>query len=715
MSKNTGTSELINYFDLGANGDVGIAGSLDINTIANATTDTDTFLVSDTGIIKYRTGAQLLSDIGAAPAVAGGYVPYTGATTNVDLGVYNLTASAIISNGSGSNSGIVHLESNAIHSLVNGYGSIASGTTNQFNLYQTTGAGVFRGAILSLNSITEFAIRTYTLPDADGTIALTSSLSGYLPLIGGTLTGALNGTSASFSGNIAIGSNPASAAAGAVIRLPFDNAIRWRNSSNTADVGFYLGGSNLFTFDSGLEVVGGGIFSLLLSGNTTNATRKFAFIQGKHYTNSEEPIAMIGIDSQVSSSTLYIGGGLTSGLNAATEISFQTAANNTTVTGTQKMVITSSGNVGIGTTSPPTHNLEIANSSGSVYQKMNADFGIGYFGMETADNSMRFVTAQATPIQFYINNTERMQINSIGTVLIGPGVADSGYGVLNTYKAPINSTYVDQIVVQGAGNYPSLRLGTYDQYDGVIATTGNDLRILAGLNVTTENHSIRFYTSFIGGTGGAQNYERMRIEYNGSVGIGASSLGTERLTIVQTNSNASALYLYTSGVPTGQSYGLTVAAGTNASDRSFAVYAQGGSEYLRVRGDGKLYSAPTYGNAVGTPRSVFIDSDGCFGGLSSIRASKTNIQSFDTNWIYDLNPIQFNYRKKDENEQFTDEFNNELFYGLIAEEAELVNKELCTYNNKVLIGIEYSKLVPVLVKAIQEQQIQIQELKNKLS
>jgi hypothetical protein len=65
MSKNTGTSELINYFDLGANGDVGIAGSLDVNTIANATTDTDKFLVSDTGIIKYRTGAELLSDIGA--------------------------------------------------------------------------------------------------------------------------------------------------------------------------------------------------------------------------------------------------------------------------------------------------------------------------------------------------------------------------------------------------------------------------------------------------------------------------------------------------------------------------------------------------------------------------------------------------------------------------------------------------------------------------
>ena len=41
MSKNTGTSELINYFDLGVNGDVGIAGSLTIDTIASATTEAD--------------------------------------------------------------------------------------------------------------------------------------------------------------------------------------------------------------------------------------------------------------------------------------------------------------------------------------------------------------------------------------------------------------------------------------------------------------------------------------------------------------------------------------------------------------------------------------------------------------------------------------------------------------------------------------------------
>jgi hypothetical protein len=109
-----------------------------------------------------------------------------------------------------------------------------------------------------------------------------------------------------------------------------------------------------------------------------------------------------------------------------------------------------------------------------------------------------------------------------GGVLMGTSTS-SGIGILNTYKAPVSSNYVDQIVVQGTGNYPSLRLGTYDAYDAVIATTGNDLRILAGLNVYSENHDIIFYTSFNGGTGGAQCYERMRVRYDGNVGIGTAS------------------------------------------------------------------------------------------------------------------------------------------------------------------------------------------------
>lgn len=50
--------------------DLDVKGSVTISTINSATTDTDKFLVSDGGVVKYRTGAEMLSDLGVAPGVA---------------------------------------------------------------------------------------------------------------------------------------------------------------------------------------------------------------------------------------------------------------------------------------------------------------------------------------------------------------------------------------------------------------------------------------------------------------------------------------------------------------------------------------------------------------------------------------------------------------------------------------------------------------------
>jgi hypothetical protein len=335
----------------------------------------------------------------------------------------------------------------------------------------------------------------------------------------------------SYSGATASGNN---IVFGASVYNTFDGI--YQSSGTTRDFGIWLNGGTIndpkFVIKNGgnvgigttspsslLEVAGGGIFSLQLSGNLTNSTRKFAFIQGKHYTNSEEPIAMIGIDSQASTSVLYIGGGLSSELNAATEISFQTGATNTTLTGTERLRIASGGLVtvtgtGAGSTSEGVFFKRTSNLAQGGYISGNGGvFNIVATDEQNSNNgNIYFQRYNGTTV------SNSMVINSNGVVLINNTYA-SPNGVLNTFKTPVNSTYVDQIVVQGTGNYPSLRLGTYDAYDGVIATTGNDLRILAGLDVYTENHSIRFYTSFIGGTGGAQAYERMRIESDGVVQV----------------------------------------------------------------------------------------------------------------------------------------------------------------------------------------------------
>ena len=69
MSKNTQISELINFISVDGSGNVVFT------TVPAATTNTDKFLVSDAGTLKFRTATQLLSDIGAQASLTN---PVTG-------------------------------------------------------------------------------------------------------------------------------------------------------------------------------------------------------------------------------------------------------------------------------------------------------------------------------------------------------------------------------------------------------------------------------------------------------------------------------------------------------------------------------------------------------------------------------------------------------------------------------------------------------------
>ena len=115
-----------------------------------------------------------------------------------------------------------------------------------------------------------------------------------------------------------------------------------------------------------------------------------------------------------------------------------------------------------------------------------------------------------------------------------------------------------------------------------------------------------------------------------------------------------------------------------------------------------------YGDTVGaTNRDLFIDSTGKLGYVSSVRASKTNITELGSvSWLNQLAPVTFNYRKKDEYENYTDEPHEEKQYGLIAEEVEAVAPELCFYDftdgEPELRGVHYHKLIAPLIQAVQE-------------
>jgi len=62
---------------------ISVQGQATLNTINNATSDTDKFLVSDSGTIKYRTGAEVRQDIGA------GVGTVTGSGTTNQVAVWN--------------------------------------------------------------------------------------------------------------------------------------------------------------------------------------------------------------------------------------------------------------------------------------------------------------------------------------------------------------------------------------------------------------------------------------------------------------------------------------------------------------------------------------------------------------------------------------------------------------------------------------------------
>jgi hypothetical protein len=151
----------------------------------------------------------------------------------------------------------------------------------------------------------------------------------------------------------------------------------------------------------------------------------------------------------------------------------------------------------------------------------------------------------------------------------------------------------------------------------------------------------------------------------------------------------------------------------NRSNQPIYFYTNN-TERVRIDASGNLRVPAMYGTTVTTPRNVFIDSAGNMGGISSVRASKTNITSLSSaSWVQKLNPVTFNYRKKDDNGDFTGEFESENQYGLIAEEVEAVAPDLCIYVDGKLQGVHYDRMIAPLIKAIQELTARVAALEAK--
>ena len=135
----------------------------------------------------------------------------------------------------------------------------------------------------------------------------------------------------------------------------------------------------------------------------------------------------------------------------------------------------------------------------------------------------------------------------------------------------------------------------------------------------------------------------------------------------------------------------------------------------------RLTQTGVYGTTVGaTYRTAYIDNTGVLGGLTSLRAAKTNIVEInEVNWLLLLKPVMFNYRLRDIDGNWTDESAIRVEYGLIADDVEEIKPELCIYdddeNKTGLRGIEYGRLITPMLKLLQEQQKAIDAMKVELA
>lgn len=310
---------------------------------------------------------------------------------------------------------------------------------------------------------------------------------------------------------------------------------------------------------SGLDISSGGR-SIVIGAENGLSTRtdnvgKYGRILGAHYTNAEQPIVGLLLGSYSGTNQVSIGGGTSLG-SAATFISFYTASNTITPTGTERMRIDSSGNVGIGTTTPAqklhiaSGNVLLENNQYLIGEKVGGD-DVNLIGIDASSNTLVQAGAGNNLI-FKEGGDEWMRITSSGN--IGIGTTTPGY----KFDVSGDARLTGDLYVNGSDVLLSQNGGGYS----TIGLQGTASGLYVGVNLKNDgvkqSDAVVAWRSLYINTSDVYSIQRSAagtsawttpfiINSTGNVGIGTTSPGV-RLEVIGKDSNGNQAFASDSGI-----------------------------------------------------------------------------------------------------------------------------------------------------------------------
>lgn len=325
------------------------------------------------------------------------------------------------------------------------------------------------------------------------------------------------------------------------------------------------------------------------------------------------------------------------------------------------ITINTSNNVGIGTTSP-SYKLDVNGSvrTGTIIiDEHVSDAGLKINNNSNTYSRIRFFDSDNnvgtihafTGNQFLFNNQKCINIDSMGAVSLGHWNEPNVY--INTVNGCVgisNTNPQFKLDVNGSGHYASELYLDYGLRISNAAGSGEGISLFAESS-TNPNYGLMFARTVYKGTHGAVN--------------------GDWATYFTMSTDAGRGWIFTSN-----------ASGTGGNVASISNWGN-----LTCSGEVTAYSA------------------------SDIRL-KTNIKPICSaiDVINKLNPVQYNWNSVAKELNPLKDDSTE--YGLIAQELEKVMPELVHEIYGKYKSIDYVKLVPILIKAVQEQQIKIEKLEK---